>query len=115
MAEQSAGLLARRRARGLWVRGARQLGFAKADEKAVPVDKPAALENFTKAVELDPGMTDAWLGFHAAGGDADTALDKLVAGVKRFGEERDADKRRLSSSFRAGWSIPRPTRARRRC
>jgi type VII secretion ATPase EccA len=103
MAEQSAGLLARRRARGLWVRGARQLGFAKADEKAVPVDKPAALENFTKAVELDPGMTDAWLGFHAAGGDADTALDKLVAGVKRFGEERDADKRRLSSSFRAGW------------
>ncbi len=103
MAEQAAGLLGRRRARGLWVRGARQLGFAKADEKAVPVDKPAALENFTKAVELDPGMTDAWLGFHAAGGDADTALDKLVAGVKRFGEERDADKRRLSSSFRAGW------------
>jgi type VII secretion ATPase EccA len=103
MAEQSAGLLGRRRARGLWVRGARQLGFGKADEKAATVDKPAALENFTKAVELDPGMTDAWLGFHAAGGDADTALDKMVAGVKRFGEERDTDKRRLSSSFRAGW------------
>ncbi|MEV6284363.1 AAA family ATPase [Kribbella sp. NPDC051770] len=103
MGEQSAGLLGRRRARGLWVKGARQLGFAKADEKAATVDKPAALENFTRAVELDPGMTDAWLGFHAAGGDADTALDKLVAGVKRFGEERDADKRRLSSTFRAGW------------
>jgi type VII secretion ATPase EccA len=103
MAEQSAGLLARRRARGLWVRGARQLGFAKAGEEAVTPDKPAALEYFTKALELDPGMTDAWLGFHAAGGDADTALDKLVAGLGRFGEERDADKRRLSSSFRAGW------------
>ncbi|ONI67976.1 AAA family ATPase [Kribbella sp. ALI-6-A] len=103
MAEQSAGLLARRRARGLWVRGARQLGFAKAGEEAATPDKPAALEYFTKALELDPGMTDAWLGFHAAGGDADTALDKLVAGLGRFGEERDADKRRLSSSFRAGW------------
>ncbi|ADB35882.1 AAA ATPase central domain protein [Kribbella flavida DSM 17836] len=103
MGEQSAGLLARRRARGLWVRGARQLGFAKTGEQAATPDKPAALETFTKALELDPGMTDAWLGFHAAGGDADTALDKLVAGLGRFGAERDADKRRLSSSFRAGW------------
>ncbi|WP_328989959.1 AAA family ATPase [Kribbella sp. NBC_01245] len=103
MSEQSAGLLGRRRARGLWVKGAKQLGFAKADEKTATVDKPAALESFTKAVELDGGMTDAWLGFHAAGGDADTALDKMVAGIARFGEERDADKRRLSSTFHAGW------------
>jgi type VII secretion ATPase EccA len=103
MAEQSAGLLARRRARGLWVRGAGQLGFAKAGEEPGTPDKPAALETFTRAVELDPGMTDAWLGFHAAGGDHDTALDKLVAGIGRFGEERDADKRRLNSTFQAGW------------
>lgn len=81
MAEQSAGLLARRRARGLWVRGARQLGCAKAGEKPGTPDKPAALDTFTRALELDPGMTDAWLGFHAAGGDHDTALDRMVAGL----------------------------------
>jgi tetratricopeptide (TPR) repeat protein len=103
MSEQSAGLLARRRARGLWVRGARQLGFAKAGEEPGTPDKPAALDTFTRALQLDPGMTDAWLGFHAAGGDADTALDRMVAGIARFGEERDADKRRLSSTFQAGW------------
>ncbi|TWD80399.1 type VII secretion ATPase EccA [Kribbella amoyensis] len=108
MAEQSAGLLARRRARGLWVRGAKQLGFAKTGEEAATPDKPAALETFTKALELDPGMADAWLGFHAAGGDSDTALDKLVGGIGRFGEERDADKRRLSSNFRAGWWFTHP-------
>ncbi|HET6298794.1 MAG TPA: AAA family ATPase [Kribbella sp.] len=108
MAEQSAGLLARRRARGLWVRGAKELGFAKTGEKAATPDKPAALDTFTRAVELDPGMSDAWLGFHAAGGDHDTALDKLVAGLKRFGEERDADKRRLSSTFKAGWWFTQP-------
>ena len=108
MAEQSAGLLARRRARGLWVRGARQLGFAKTGEDPSTPDKPAALDTFTRAVELDPGMTDAWLGFHAAGGDPDTALDKLVSGLARFGDERDADKRRLSSTFQAGWWFTHP-------
>lgn len=108
MSEQSAGLLARRRARGLWVRGARQLGFAKAGEEPGTPDKPRALDTFTRALELDPGMTDAWLGFHAAGGDADTALDKMVAGIARFGEERDADKRRLSSAFQAGWWFTQP-------
>jgi type VII secretion ATPase EccA len=108
MSEQSAGLLARRRARGLWVRGAKQLGFAKAGEEPGTPDKPAALETFTRVVQLDPGMTDAWLGFHAAGGDADTALDKMVAGLARFGEERDADKRRLNSTFQAGWWFTQP-------
>jgi type VII secretion ATPase EccA len=108
MSEQSAGLLARRRARGLWVRGAKQLGFPKAGEEPGTPDKPAALDTFTRALELDPGMTDAWLGFHAAGGDADTALDKMVAGLARFGEERDADKRRLNSTFQAGWWFTQP-------
>jgi type VII secretion ATPase EccA len=108
MSEQSAGPLARRRARGLWVRGARQLGFANAEEKPSKADKPAALDTFTKAVELDPGMTDAWLGVHAAGGDVDTALDRMVTGIDRFGEERDADKRRLSSTFQAGWWFTLP-------
>lgn len=108
MAEQSAGLLARRRARGLWVKGAKQLGFAKTGEEAGTPDKPAALDTFTRTLELDPGMTDAWLGFHAAGGDPDTALDKLVAGLGRFGEERDQDKRRLSSTFQAGWWFTHP-------
>ncbi|MEU4396647.1 AAA family ATPase [Kribbella sp. NPDC023855] len=108
MAEQSVGLLARRRARGLWVRGAKQLGFARKGEEAGTPDKPAALDTFTRALELDPGMTDAWLGFHAAGGDADTALDRIVAGMDRFGEERDADKRRLSSTFQAGWWFTNP-------
>lgn len=100
---ESAGLLGRRRARGLWIKGARQLGFAKTGEEPATPDKPAALDTFTRALEADPGMTDAWLGFHAAGGDHGTALDKLVAGLGRFGEERDADKRRLSSTFQAGW------------
>lgn len=67
MAEQSVGLLARRRARGLWVRGAKQLGFGRTGEETGTPDKPAALDTFTRALELDPGMTDAWLGFHAAG------------------------------------------------
>ncbi|WP_020393279.1 AAA family ATPase [Kribbella catacumbae] len=108
MAEQSVGLLARRRARGLWVRGAKQLGFARTGEDAGRPDKPAALDTFTRALELDPGMTDAWLGFHAAGGDQDTALANLVSGIARFGEERDADKRRLSSTFQAGWWFSNP-------
>jgi type VII secretion ATPase EccA len=108
MAEQSAGIVARRRARGLWVRGAKQLGFGKAGEQAATRDLPAALESFTRAVELDPGMTDAWLGIHAAGGDKEKALDRMVAGMDRFGEERDADLRRLSSTFQAGWWFTHP-------
>ncbi|WBQ05693.1 AAA family ATPase [Kribbella sp. CA-293567] len=108
MAEQSVGLLARRRARGLWVRGAKQLGFGRTGEQGGTPDKPAALESFTRALELDPGMTDAWLGFHAAGGDQATALAKLISGLDRFGEERDADHRRLNSSFQAGWWFTNP-------
>jgi type VII secretion ATPase EccA len=108
MAEQSVGLLARRRARGLWARGAKQLGFVRTGEEAGKTDKPGALDTFTRALELDPGMTDAWLGFHAAGGDGDAALAKLVSGIARFGEERDADKRRLSSTFQAGWWFSNP-------
>jgi type VII secretion ATPase EccA len=108
MSQQSAGPLARRRARGLWVKGARQLGFSKADERTETADKPAALESFRKAVDLDPGMTDGWLGVHASGGDKDEALAKMVAGIDRFGEERDADRRRLSSTFAAGWWFHQP-------
>ncbi|MEV8377729.1 AAA family ATPase [Kribbella sp. NPDC056861] len=108
MAEQSVGLLARRRARGLWVRGAKQLGFVRTGEQGGTPDKPAALESFTRALELDPGMTDAWLGFHAAGGDEKSALAKMISGLARFGEERDADHRRLNSSFQAGWWFSNP-------
>lgn len=103
MSQQSAGPVARRRARAQWVRGAKQMGFAKPAERPEKLDKAAALESFGKAVELDPGMTDAWLGVHAAGGDRDKALSRMVSGIDRFGEERDADKRRLSSTFDAGW------------
>jgi hypothetical protein len=108
MSQSSAGPVARRRARGLWVRGARQLGFAKASETREEPDPAAALQSFTRAVEHDPGMTDGWLGVHAAGGDRDAALVRMVAGIDRFGEERDADKRRLSSSFGAGWWFHQP-------
>jgi len=108
MSQQSAGPLARRRARGLWVKGARQLGFAKADERAETPDLPAALESFRKAVELDARMTDGWLGVHASGGDKDEALARMLASIERFGEERDADRRRLSSTFAAGWWFHQP-------
>lgn len=108
MAEQSAGMIARRRARSLWVRAADLLGFPRTGEQPGKPDKAAALESFTKAVELDPGMTDGWLGIHAAGGDKQEALDRMVAGMDRFGEERDADKRRLSSNFQAGWWFTHP-------
>ncbi len=108
MSQQSAGPVARRRARGLWVRGAKQLGFMKPDERPERPDKVAALESFSRAVQLDPGMTDGWLGVHAAGGDKERALAQMVAGIDRFGEERDADKRRLSSTFFAGWWFHQP-------
>ena len=108
MSEQSVGPLARRRARSLWVKGAKQLGFAKDGESAAKADRPAALESFHKALEYDAGMTDGWLGVHAAGGDADLALDRMIEGMSRFGEERDADKRRLSSTFQAGWWFTHP-------
>jgi type VII secretion ATPase EccA len=108
MSQWSAGPVARRRARGLWIRGAKQLGFAKGSELREEPDKEAALQSFSKVVELDPGMTDGWLGVHAAGGDREQALNRMVAGIDRFGEERDADKRRLSSTFGAGWWFHQP-------
>lgn len=108
MSQSSAGPVARRRARGLWIKGARQLGFHKTFEDHDDPDKEAALQSFTRAVGLDPGMTDGWLGVHAAGGDKDEALVRMVATIDRFGEERDADKRRLSSTFGAGWWFHQP-------
>ena len=53
-------------------------------------------------------MTDGWLGVHASGGDKDEALARMLASIERFGEERDADRRRLSSTFAAGWWFHQP-------
>ncbi|WP_457028652.1 tetratricopeptide repeat protein, partial [Kitasatospora sp. P5_F3] len=64
-----------------------------------------AEEEFRTAVELDPGMADAWLGLHALRCDTSGALLAMHRHQKRFGEQRAKHQRPLSSWFWLGWWV----------
>ncbi len=64
-----------------------------------------AEEEFRTAVRLDPGMADAWLGLHALRCDTSGALLAMHRHRKRFGEQRRAHQRPLSSWYWLGWWV----------
>ncbi|MEV4561515.1 AAA family ATPase [Kitasatospora sp. NPDC049285] len=64
-----------------------------------------AEEEFRAAVQLDPGMADAWLGLHALRSDTAGALLAMQRHRDRFGEQRDRHRRPLSSWYWLGWWV----------
>ena len=64
-----------------------------------------AEEEFRAAVQLDPGMADAWLGLHALRCDTSGALLAMHRHQKRFGEQRARHRRPLSSWYWLGWWV----------
>ncbi|MFI6447654.1 AAA family ATPase [Kitasatospora sp. NPDC050543] len=64
-----------------------------------------AEEEFRAAVQLDPGMADAWLGLHALRCDTSGALLAMHRHQKRFGEQRLRHRRPLSSWYWLGWWV----------
>lgn len=81
------------RSRSAWLSGANALDGG---------DKAGAAVWFGKALELDEGMADAWLGLHAAGVRQDEAIPALARSISRFGEERRRSQRRMRSRFSIG-------------
>lgn len=71
-------------------------------------NRPAALSRFRAAAELDPAMTDAWLGVYAAGGDAAEALERMRATFPRLGETQAATGRRLEARANIGGYVTLP-------
>ncbi|MFF3324098.1 AAA family ATPase [Streptomyces sp. NPDC002889] len=66
---------------------------------------PQAEEEFRTAVQLDPGMADAWLGLHALRVDTTTALLRMHRHRERFGEQRARHRRTLNSWYWLGWWV----------
>ncbi|GAA2152516.1 hypothetical protein GCM10009760_49160 [Kitasatospora kazusensis] len=64
-----------------------------------------AEEEFRAAVQLDPGMADAWLGLHALRCDTSGALLAMHRHQARFGEQRERHRRPLSSWYWLGWWV----------
>ncbi|GAA2749770.1 AAA family ATPase [Kitasatospora cinereorecta] len=64
-----------------------------------------AEEEFRSAVQLDPGMADAWLGLHALRSDTSGALLAMHRHRVRFGEQRARHRRPLSSWYWLGWWV----------
>ncbi len=64
-----------------------------------------AEEEFRAAVQLDPGMADAWLGLHALRCDTSGALLAMYRHQERFGEQRARHRRPLSSWYWLGWWV----------
>ncbi|MFC8449091.1 AAA family ATPase [Kitasatospora sp. NPDC057223] len=64
-----------------------------------------AEEEFRAAVQLDPGMADAWLGLHALRCDTSGALLAMHRHQNRFGEQRALHRRPLSSWYWLGWWV----------
>ncbi|WP_371484698.1 AAA family ATPase [Kitasatospora sp. NBC_00315] len=64
-----------------------------------------AEEEFRAAVQLDPGMADAWLGLHALRCDTSGALLAMHRHRSRFGEQRGRHRRPLSSWYWLGWWV----------
>lgn len=85
-------MLDQRQARASWLDGARNLTS----------NPDTAAECFERAVTLDPGMADAWLGLHALGRRQDEALDAMAAHEGRFGQDRERSRITLASRFMIG-------------
>ncbi|MEU2079359.1 AAA family ATPase [Streptomyces sp. NPDC013489] len=66
---------------------------------------PQAEDEFRKAVRIDPGMADAWLGLHALRVDTTTALLRMYRNRDRFGEQRTRYRRTLNSWYWLGWWV----------
>ncbi len=81
------------RARRTWLSGARAMTQRRVAE---------AGDEFEIAVQLDPGMADAWLGLHAAKRQQSEALSAMVRHEQRFGEERTRHDIALWSVFQIG-------------
>lgn len=85
-------MLDRHRARGAWLSGAR----------LVSSDPARAATHFAKAIALDEGMADAWLGLHLTGHEQETAVAAIIAHAPRFGEERRRNMFAMASVFSLG-------------
>jgi type VII secretion ATPase EccA len=81
-----------RKARDAWLNGARSLQN----------NKQEAAQHFERALALDPGMADAWLGLHATGVREDEAITAMAEHEGRFGEERQRQTFALHSRFPIG-------------
>lgn len=86
-------MLETRRARTAWISAAQ--AFHRND-------RASAAEQFAKAVALDAGMADAWLGLHAVGQDPARAVAEMASHHRRFGEERQRLNLALASRFSIG-------------
>ncbi|WP_436770760.1 AAA family ATPase [Yinghuangia sp. YIM S09857] len=60
---------------------------------------------FRTAVELDPGMADAWLGLHALKVDVAGAVVAMHTHRNRFGQQRAKFGRPLNSWYWLGWWV----------
>lgn len=60
---------------------------------------------FRTAVELDPGMADAWLGLHALKVDVAGAVVAMHTNRDRFGQQRAKFGRPLNSWYWLGWWV----------
>jgi len=96
-------LLEQRKANQVWNDAARSLGFRRSNEQWRAADRARARTLFLEAIDLDPKMSDAWLGLHACGYQPDVALDRMTESVSRFGEQRRLNRRQLKSRYAAGF------------
>ncbi|MGL4174213.1 MAG: AAA family ATPase [Actinomycetota bacterium] len=83
-------ILDQRRARSAWLNGARAFHSNNHVEAA---------GQFERAVTLDEGMADAWLGLHAMGHEVDQAVAAMAKNEHRFGEERQRNALGLDSKY----------------
>lgn len=81
-----------RKARDAWFNGARSLQH----------DTQAAAQHFERALTLDLGMADAWLGLHASGVRQEEAIAAMAQHEDRFSEERQRQKIAIHSWFPIG-------------
>lgn len=96
------------KARSAWERAARLLrGGDHATGPFLPDHLRVAHECLSRALDLDPGMADAWLGLHVLDVDRPEAVRMLARHMDRFGAERRRTGIRLASRFSGGdtWTL----------
>lgn len=89
-------MLNRKRAHSAWLTGAQLLG------SGWPQQQEAAAPHFVRAAELDPEMTDAWLGMHATRQQQERAVLAMGRNPRRFGEAQRSSCILLWSRFDIG-------------